>query len=362
VHTFHQLVGWGDNGRSLVTLMLVERRDESELNPVPVQPIPVPVATSQPVAAPIGPSLSVYFYVHDVATGDMVSAMQVYSTTSYPRIYGLALSPDGGTLAFATTGDTPPSTGSTSQVNLDLWDLREGKLKHRVEGLGDQVVSPFPGIWDQFLAWSPDGATLYLASDATVKVIEVATGKIVRTLPDVVPPTSTPTPAAPPPRSPLPEISSSPGVSATPTPDPGRYYPIVGIELSPSGDRLAVVDYRAIRVWETANGKLQMLTSMPGTVPSDLNASMYSHSHARLTWLADGHILASHFSDYGPGIWLIDPERGAHLRQLAEYPQYVAWSPATNMLAMEVERDYVEIWSGADGLGPTAGPTSSLIP
>jgi WD40 repeat protein len=139
------------------------------------------------------------------------------------------------------------------------------------------------------------------------------------------------------------------------------YYPIQSIELSPSGDRLAVADYRTIRVWDTAGGNLRMLTSLPGTVPSNLNASMYMHAHARLTWLAEGHLLASHFSDYGPGIWLIESETGVHLRQLAEYPRYVAWSPATNMLATDVGQQ-VEIWAPDDGQGPAASPTSNSIP
>jgi WD40 repeat protein len=140
------------------------------------------------------------------------------------------------------------------------------------------------------------------------------------------------------------------------------YYPIQSIELSPSGDRLAVADYRTIRVWDTAGGNLRMLTSLPGTVPSSLNASMYMHSHARLTWLAGGRLLASYFSDYQTGIWLIDPKTGVHLRQLAEGPQYVAWSPATNMLATGTQEQGVEIWTPNDGQGPVASPTSNSIP
>ncbi len=136
------------------------------------------------------------------------------------------------------------------------------------------------------------------------------------------------------------------------------YYPIQGIELSPSGDRLAVADYRAIRVWDTAGGNLRMLTSLPGIVPGNLNASMYMHDHARLTWLAGGRLLASHFSDYQTGIWLIEPETGAHLRKLSEYVQYAAWSPSTNMLATSIQEQGVEIWAPNDGQGPAASTTS----
>lgn len=360
VETFHQLVGWADNGRSLVTLLFVERREDVDGNPAYSLFDPTP----QPDATPVPPSFSVYFYVHDAATGDMVSSMQVYFTTAYPSVYGLALSPDGNTLAFATTDRTPQPAESTSQVNLSLWDLRAGRLKHKVEGLGDEVVGPFPGIWDQFLAWSPDGATLYVASDITVKVVEVATGKVVRRFPEVVPPTSTPLPTAPQPPTPGPGTSfpqPTPGGPPTATPDPDRYYPIQNIELSPAGDRLAVADYRTIRVWDTASGNLRMLTSMPGIVPSHLNASMYDHSHARLTWLAEGRLLASHFSDYGSGIWLIDPETGVHLRRLVDYLQYVAWSPATNMFATDVWQHSVEIWA-VDSQGPTPSATASAVP
>lgn len=400
----HVLLGWANSGRDLVTLIGVTPGSLPGMLGLPYAvPTVLPTsAASNPPPTPalgpvLGPVAEIYCYVLDTETGDLVRSVQIYSSTAPPRIYSMALSPSGDALAFAWYDDRGVYPGPTTHLNLDVWDLRNGKLGYSVPNLQVNTAYSYPDRPDQYLAWSPDGATLYFASEETVKVIEAATGKILRTLPGVVPPTYTPVPppTIPPtqvgpampqlpiavstagpgqpgaPLVPLPDIfgrlfpQSGSGFPPTPTPDPNRYYPVGGIKLSPDGEHLAVFDSMTLRMWDLASGSVEMLTAMPGISPGFTLG--YSGPPPPgipppfVAWSADNRLLATFARNYGGSIWLVDPKTGGHLRILTPYANNMVWSPATNMMAMHINTS-VEIWGSNSGPPGTESPPGHPTP
>jgi WD40 repeat protein len=77
-------------------------------------------------------------------------------------VHSVAFSPDGRTALSGSADHT-----------LKLWDVATGKLVRTLEGHSDEVTS---------VAFSPDGRTVLSGSwDHTLKLWDAATGKLVRT-------------------------------------------------------------------------------------------------------------------------------------------------------------------------------------
>ena len=86
-----------------------------------------------------------------------------YCLNISPRIFSIAISPDGNTLV---SGD--------SNGRIFLWDTHTGQHKHIFTGHTNGVTS---------LAFSPDGKTLASTSyDTTVRLWDVQSGELLKTL------------------------------------------------------------------------------------------------------------------------------------------------------------------------------------
>ena len=142
-------------------------------------------------------------YVWNVATGDLIATSIVRSYSGYD---GLALSPDGKTLALSEVTED-------SRYVIRLFDLDTEKLTQT-------LVSPGSRIY--FLAFSPNGRSLASAAyfdDGTIELWDVATGKLIQTL-----------------------VGHTDGVKA--------------LAFSPDGRVLASASWdRTIKLWDIASGK-----------------------------------------------------------------------------------------------------------
>jgi WD40 repeat protein len=388
-----RLLGWTDGGRSLVTMC--------NLN-----------AASHSGAYTTGQFARIVAYqVWDVQTGWLVKNQTISGSAASPSyrtaLYDIALSPDGRTIAYAVRDENPrPGLPFDPGLDMELWDVATGQRKHSVPGLKAEYGLDPDRKWRK-MEWSPDSATLYVATKSAVQVIEAATGNIVRQLPDAVPPTSTPTiiptwipttvpqvPPMPPPVStggpvvvapapapniPIPPIVRDifgalipkPRAAPAPTiaPDPNYYAPIVGIALSPSGDVLAVHDLRVIRLWDTAGGELKTFSEVPEQVP------VYTWSPSTLggpppfvAWSPDGRLLSSLLAMGGARVWLIDPDTGKPLKALGKPADAVNWSPYSNLLAIwrqggvQSGMPVLDIWQAKDAATMEVTPGSNGAP
>jgi WD40 repeat protein len=388
----HMLLGWADGGRSLVSLLGIEPGHDLSYLPG----YSPPIATSQPgeMIAPVPSSppvteAAIYCYVLDSETGELARSVRVYSSAVVPVIYSLSLSPDGETLAFGWFDASAQWSGGPGLVplNLDVWDLRNGELKYSINTLRVYSGRSFYDVRDQYVVWSRDGDTLYVAAGETIKVIEAATGKIMYALPDVVPPTATPTavPTWPPnayrppvvpgvvstaqpvlPQVPFPDIfgrffpQPAPGFPATATPDPSHYESLDGIELSLSGDRLAAYAGTRIRVWDLTKREPVMLTSIAG-LPPHITGPVSGVVLADVMWATGDRLLVSFVRNMGGAVWLIDAETGVHLGELVPYAQEMAWSPGGNKVAFLIN-GRLDIWGSEEGAGSAETPTGRPAP
>ena len=259
------------------------------------------------------------------------------------EVYEIAWSPDGTCLASASADGT-----------IRLWNPASGACNHMLMG----HALNFHSGRRNAMAWSPDGKGLATAgSDGTMYLWNAASGKSIHVHQGM---------------SPDPDFVSfhkvnqiawSPtgcciaanvadrailvwhSISGTCTRTPDRKGDFVGtMQWSPSGEVLAYVTGRGIRVWD------------PHTATSPPILEGHTHQVPSLCWSPDGSRLASCSLDYTIRLW--DAKSGAWLRTLlteaanahtGEAPRIVAWSPDGRYLASASELGTIRLWDTASG-------------
>jgi WD40 repeat protein len=145
---------------------LWDARNSDEKNSAPLKTLGDDVLTSAAVFTPDSKTLATTNYhngapirLWDVETGKLKKEWKAHDGP----ILGLAISPDGKTLATASDDKT-----------IKLWDLETGKEKQTLTGHAGNVVD---------VNFSPDGSLLVSASfDKTVRLWDAQTGALKQTL------------------------------------------------------------------------------------------------------------------------------------------------------------------------------------
>jgi WD40 repeat protein/nitrous oxidase accessory protein NosD len=198
-------------------------------------------------------------------------------------VNSVAFSPDGRLLASGSRDYT-----------IKLWEVATGSLVRTLEGHTN---------WVNSVAFSPDGRLLASgSSDRTIKLWEVASGSLVRTL-------------------------------------SGHTSDVNSVAFSPDGRLLASgSDDRTIKLWEVATGSLvRTLTGHEGSVRS-------------VAFSPDGRLLASGSWDDTIKLWEV--ASGSLVRTLSGHTSdvnSVAFSPDGRLLASGSSDRTIKLWEVASG-------------
>jgi len=305
---------------------------------VEVRPGPtVPVEGYSALWSPDGRNLFVggmEVYVLDTTAG----FRQLRSFGSYSGDNGLALSPDGKTVAVQRMG-------------VKLYDAESGAELHTL--LEENSVGSAP--CGAFLSFSPDSATLAVVVGETIKLYDVASGQEVKTLVD---------------RG-VRSIAYAPDGAGLYV---GRYSGsgLLDLEtgeqtvsfgrdpgdasclaLSTDGSLLATAGTSgdAITLWDAASA--QQLRTFPG----------HEGGMTRLAFSPDGQVLASAGNDVTIRLW--DTGNGAELASMvghAEVPLTLSFSPDGATLASTDRRGEVRLWQLSWISGTVWPPPTCPVP
>jgi WD40 repeat protein/tRNA A-37 threonylcarbamoyl transferase component Bud32 len=212
-------------------------------------------------------------------------------------VHGVAFTPDGRYLA-----------GASGDGTIKVWDVASGRLVRTLRGHSGRV---------NCVAFSPDGRFLASASeDRTVRLWQASTGKWLRTL-------------------------------------AGHQKGVNGVAFSPDGRYLAsAAEDDTVRVWETAGGReLRTLRGHPDAVTA-------------LAFSPDGRRLASACKDWSVKLWdwQAGIDLGIQFNGHTSPVWAVAFSPDGKWLASASADETVWLWDAATGqeLRPLRGHTGAV--
>jgi RNA polymerase sigma factor (sigma-70 family) len=216
---------------------------------------------------------------------------QIDATGAFVRGFGVALSPDGKTLA---TPSRPKGGAGPEQISL--WDAATGKELRRMERPPDPAYSR--------LAFSPDGKTLAAGEwdGGKVHVWDAGTGKEIKTL-------------------------------------QGHTGTVTAIAFSADGKRLVTGgDDKAVHLWDAATGA--EVRSFAGHTDRVLCAALSP----------DGTLLATGAADATARLWDAATGKESHVLKAHKYGVgAVAFSPDGKLLLTGGHDGKIDLWEAATG-------------
>ncbi len=222
----------------------------------------------------------------DVKSGEVKATLSEHSHW----VMSVAWSPDGETLASGSSDDT-----------IKLWDAKSGEVKATLTHSGTV----------ESVAWSPDGETLASGSwDKTVKLWDAQSGEVKATL-------------------------------------SGHSDYVSSVAWSPDGETLASCSEYSVKLWDAKTGKEKANLSNPG-------------GDSIVAWSPDGETLAT---GYLNTVELWDVKGGQEILRLEGHASTVlsvAWSPDGETLASGSGDGTVKLWDTAGGEEASGDEKASL--